>query len=155
MAVSLPLCSDTTSMAAARFRFNTVRIYSSPGATHCKAPCCFCKCCLKSLRNLHQQYITYQSQHHIQFPTTLFESCLHYHVFQTQTTIFFLHSQSAISQQYKVLSDYINYFHPYKPLNTSVVCSGGARGTAARSQIYMGAPLGVVEIHLRAKLPPL
>ena len=33
--------------------------------------------------------------------------------------------------------------------------SGGAGGIAARGQIYMGAPIGVVEIHLRAKLSPL
>ena len=32
---------------------------------------------------------------------------------------------------------------------------GGAGGIAARSLIYMGAPIGVVEIHLRAKLPPM
>ena len=29
-----------------------------------------------------------------------------------------------------------------------VIVSGGARGIAARGQIYMGAPIGVVEIHL-------
>ena len=34
-------------------------------------------------------------------------------------------------------------------------CSGGAGGIAARGQINMGASIGVVEIHLRAKLPPL
>ena len=33
--------------------------------------------------------------------------------------------------------------------------SDGAGGIAARGQIYMGFPLGVVEIHLRAELPPL
>ena len=32
---------------------------------------------------------------------------------------------------------------------------GGGRGISARGQIYMGAPVGVVEIHLRAKSPPL
>ena len=32
------------------------------------------------------------------------------------------------------------------------VCSGGARGIAARGQIYMGAPIGVVEIHLRLEI---
>ena len=31
--------------------------------------------------------------------------------------------------------------------------SGGAGGIAARGQMYMGAPIGVVEIHLREKLP--
>ena len=38
-----------------------------------------------------------------------------------------------------------------------IVCifSGGAGGIAVQGQIYMGAPIGVVEIHLRAKLPPL
>ena len=33
--------------------------------------------------------------------------------------------------------------------------SGGAGVIAARGQVYMGAPIGVVEIHLRAKLPPV
>ena len=28
-------------------------------------------------------------------------------------------------------------------------------GIAARGQLYMGAPIGVVEIHLRTKLPPV
>ena len=33
------------------------------------------------------------------------------------------------------------------------ISSGGVVGIAARGQIYMSVPLGVVEIHLRAKLP--
>ena len=32
--------------------------------------------------------------------------------------------------------------------------SGGAGVLAARGQIYMGAPIRVLEIHLRAKFPP-
>ena len=32
------------------------------------------------------------------------------------------------------------------------IFSGGAGGIAARGQLYMGAPIGVLEIHLRAKL---
>ena len=35
------------------------------------------------------------------------------------------------------------------------VISGGVGGIAARAQIHMGAPICVVEIHLRAILPPL
>ena len=33
------------------------------------------------------------------------------------------------------------------------ISSGGVVGIAARGQIYMSVPLGVVEIHLPAKLP--
>ena len=36
-----------------------------------------------------------------------------------------------------------------------IIISGGARGIATHGQIYMGAPIGVVEVHLRAKLLPL
>ena len=36
---------------------------------------------------------------------------------------------------------------------TTHTASGGAGGIAPRSQIYMGAPIGEAEIHLRAKLP--
>ena len=43
---------------------------------------------------------------------------------------------------------------PPRPLamyNTSS-CSGGAGGIAARGQIYMGAPIGVIEIHLQLEI---
>ena len=46
----------------------------------------------------------------------------------------------------------LNYFSPGK-LQVNLH-SGGVGGTAARGQIYMGIPIGVVEIHLRAANPP-
>ena len=51
--------------------------------------------------------------------------------------------------------------HYTKKLGIVILCqsyeriSGGTGVNAARDQIYMGAPIGVVEIHLRAKLPVL
>ena len=47
---------------------------------------------------------------------------------------------------------YISYL-PYCRLSVYMY-SGGAGGIAARGQIYRNAPIGVLEIHLRAKLPP-
>ena len=36
-----------------------------------------------------------------------------------------------------------------------VYFGGGAGNIAVRGQIYITAPIGVVEVHLRAKLSPL
>ena len=48
----------------------------------------------------------------------------------------------------------------YQSLYTNILLSrildsGGAGDIASQGQIYMGAPIGVVEIHLRVKMPPL
>ena len=61
---------------------------------------------------------------------------------------------------YKIKLYYQYYYYHYHLILLLLfiiiifIISGGAGGIASRGQIYMGTPIGVVEIYLQAKLLP-